>query len=283
MSSQKKTSFLRFSAAAALAATVCFAGVPFFWLLLASLLPDSAIDRGVDFSAPMHFTLKNYGRAFEGDLAKQFWQYLWNTIRVSLCTGLTVAIFSFLGAFGLLHYRLRMRRHIQQAALWGYLLPPIILIFPYSALLSDLGWNGTLGGLYLANVAFCFPFGLWLMIGYLRALPPALYWTAANDGASWIGTLWHVIWPRALPGFAAVAMFSFILSWNDVVLSLVLSTNDTRTLAAGLKELILDADWSQYSTFAAASTLVALPALVAFGAVEHWVDRRIREESNASK
>ncbi len=98
----------------------------------------------------------------------------------------------------------------------------MILVFPYSRLLYLVGLNDTKTGLVLANIAFCFPFALWLMVQYFHAIPRDVDKAAAADGATWLRTLWHVMIPRALPGIAAVFAFSVILSWNDVALSLVL-------------------------------------------------------------
>ncbi len=102
---------------------------------------------------------------------------------------------------------------------------------------------------------------------------------AAADGARWDQALRYVLIPRALPGIAAVGMFTFILSWNDVVLSAVLARGDYRTIAAGVKESIFDTDQRSYSTFAAASLWVAMLAVIIFGLLQGVVDSRMRAEA----
>jgi multiple sugar transport system permease protein len=217
---------------------------------------------------------------------EKFWRYMVNTLIVGTATTAVVLVISVLGAFGLSRYRFHGRDFIKYSAIWGYLFPPIILVFPYASLLKGLCSlgnsvcsNGGYGGLILTNCAFCLPFGLWLMIQYFCAIPQEFDKAAAADGARWDQALWYVLIPRALPGIAAVGMFTFILSWNDVVLSAVLARGDYRTIAAGVKESIFDTDQRSYSTFAAASLGVAMLAIIIFGLLQSVVDSRMRAEA----
>lgn len=267
---------------ASLVGILAFSFVPYLSLLVGSLLPNASTDRGIGATWPTGWTLANHFELLGGEYHR-YWQYLINTVIVSNATAVLVLCLSILGAFGLTRYELRGRKFFEQAVYWGYLFPPIVLVFPYAVLLQSFGLNGTKLGLILANVAFCFPFGLWLMIRYLMAVPKELDRTAAADGACWWQTLWYVIIRRALPGIGAIFVFSFILSWNDVALSLVLGTGDTKTLAAGVKESILDVEESRYSTFAAASLWVATLAAVIFGLLQAWIDSQLRAEAEEMK
>jgi ABC-type glycerol-3-phosphate transport system permease component len=209
-----------------------------------------------------------------------FFTQLLNTAVISMITASIVILIALPGSYVMTRYRFRGRNLIKLSAIGGYLFPPIVLVFPYATLLYSFGLNNTKAGLVLANIAFCFPFGLWLMIQYLYAIPRDVDKAAAADGATWAQALWHVITPRALPGIAAVAVFSIILSWNDVALSLVLvQDTNKRTIAAGVHESILRIEQTSYGTFAAASLGVAVFAVLAFGFIQAWIDRRLKAES----
>jgi multiple sugar transport system permease protein len=258
-----------------------FSVLPYLALILGSLLPNSMTDRGigVDTLLAHRWTLDNYH-----DLAdptyRIFFQQLWNTFIVSSVTSLMVVFLAVPGGYALTRYRFRARTLIKQSAIWGYLFPPIILVFPYARLLYLVGLNNTRMGLVLANVAFCFPFGLWLMVQYLHAVPRDVDKAAAADGANWAQALWHVIIPRAMPGIAAVAVFCIILSWNDVALSLVLvQDKNARTIAAGVQESILRTEQTSYGTFAAASLGIAAVAVIVFGLIQFRIDRALKEEA----
>jgi multiple sugar transport system permease protein len=258
-----------------------FSVLPYLALIAGSLLPNSITDRGigVDNVTAHRWTLDNY-RELGDPTYRIFFQQLLNTVLVSSVTSLMVVLLAIPGAYSLTRYRFRGRTLVRQSAIWGYLFPPIILVFPYARLLYLVGLNNTRVGLVLANVAFCFPFGLWLMVQYLHAVPREVDKAAAADGANWAQALWHVIIPRAMPGIAAVAVFSIILSWNDVALSLVLvQDKNARTIAAGVQESILRTEQTSYGTFAAASLGVAAVAVIVFGLIQFRIDRRLREEA----
>ena len=272
-------SFARLISAVVLLLILAFSVGPFAALIIGAIMPNQNLDRGVRFDWPLNLTLGNYSEFFRE--IDRYSLYLVNTLVVSLTTVGIVIIISVLAAYGITRYQFRGRTIIKQAALLGYLFPPVVLVFPYLAGLQAVSLNGTLTGLILANVAFCFPFALWLTVQYLDAVPLALDMSAAVDGASWFQTLQHVVARRALPGILAVAAFCFILSWNDVVLALVLAKPDTMTLAAGVNEDILSnaSDLNRYGTFSAGSVIIAGLAVALFGGLQLYTDRRLRIEA----
>lgn len=282
-----KTSLTRLFTTLIVSTVILFNVIPFLFLAVGSLLPDLKTDRGIELGSlnPWTWTLESYRQLHAGMLDK-FLQYLWNTLVVSSVTTATVLLLSVPGAYGLSRYRFHGRGVLRYSALWGYLFPPVVLVFPYASLLKipcslgrSLCSDGGFGGLILANCAFCLPFGIWLMVQYFCAVPQEFDKAGAADGAKWYQILIYILIPRALPGIAAVAMFTFILSWNDVVLSAVLAKPDHRTIAAGVKESIFDTDQRSYSTFAAASLWVAGLAVFVFGFIQVMVDRQMRAEA----
>lgn len=261
---------------------VLFSIGPYCALLVGSLLPNSMTDRGISPSDVSRdaVSLSNY-KELTDPTYQVFRTQLQNTIVISILTGMFIIALVVPAGYVLTRYRFRARDWIMQSAIWGYLFPPMVLVFPYARLLYFAGLNNTRKGLVLANLAFCFPFALWLMVQYFHAIPRQFDKAAAADGASWISTLWYVMIPRALPGIAAVFSFSVILSWNDVALSLVL-VNDSqlRTIAAGVEESVLHAQQqTNYGTFAAASIFMALCSVAGFGFIQLWLDRRLRLEA----
>lgn len=276
---KKKVPYLKILVGIGFFFILVFNVFPYLALILGSLLPNSKIDRGVSLQLLDSINIKNFSNL--GGSLLNYWPYLKNSLYVSLSTAFLVLLSSFCGAYGVTRYRFRGRRLLQHSAFLGYLLPPILLVIPYMVILRIFDIYGTLLGLVIANVAFCFPFGFWLMIQYFEHIPTDFDKTAAIDGANWYQALIYVLLPRAIPGASAVAMFSFILSWNDVALSHFLISDQTnKPLAVGFKENILDiAPQSSYGSFAAVSLIFASMAIVIFGLIQHYVDSSIRNEA----
>jgi multiple sugar transport system permease protein len=259
----------------------CFALMPYVMLFLGALLPDSLTDNGIGsrYLLEGKWTLKNHYNFFQGDY-KRYSRLFFNTLVVSMCATCIVLTCSILGALGLTRLRSRYAESLEAALLLAYLFPPVALVFPYADILRMVDLNGSVFGLVLINAAFCLPFGFWLMARFARAIPFDYDRAAAADGADWWQTVLYVLLPRLSPGVVAVGIFCFVLCWNDVVFSLVLGTSETRTLAAGVKEAILDTEVrSSYSSFAAASLWVAVPLAFIFAVLQSWADDRFLRES----
>jgi ABC-type glycerol-3-phosphate transport system permease component len=125
-------------------------------------------------------------------------------------------------------------------------------------------------GLVILQSTYGVPFGIWLMRGFFEGIPLGIEESAMVDGCSKLGALWRVVLPLSLPGLAAVAIFVFILSWSDLLFSLIfINTASLRTLQPGLLGyLTLSADFAQLM---AASTLILIPVAVMFMSMERYL------------
>lgn len=254
---------------------VTFNIIPYLWLIIGSLLPNSETDRGISVPPINKVTTINF---LEEVNYHDVMIHLQNTIAVSFFSSLIVVASCALAGYGLTRFSRRLLPFSWFFVIGGYLLSPVILVIPYAVLLGTIGLSGSISGLVLANTAFCFPFGFFLMLSYMDSVSRKFDQTASADGAGWWQTFLYVILPRAWPGLAAVGMFSFILSWNDVALATVLTNTESKTLIVWLKEQILEVEQTQYGSFAAATIGVAFLAILIFGFVEASIDKSIRKE-----
>jgi ABC-type glycerol-3-phosphate transport system permease component len=204
--------------------------------------------------------------------------YFSNTLLISAGTVAVCLVMSVGGALVASRSSFRWSHGLRQISLWGYVIPPIVLIFPYGHLLSSVGLQGTRIGLLLAHIAFCMPLSLWLMTQYFDAIP--LQWdrTAEADGLSCATTLKSVLLPRAVTGIAAVATFVAVLSWNDVILAYVLASERTKTLGIGIQEAFPNETLSSNSTAAAATLLASIPLVLGVLVTYAYVVRQMRRE-----
>jgi len=260
---------------------IMFCIVPFGFLLLGSFLPSGMLDRGIGCVCATSWTFQNYRQLFSLNYG-EYGLHLGITVIVSLAAAVLVLSLCIPGAYAITRFVLPVEKPLRGIALWGYLFPPVLLVIPYSKMARLIGSHGTpaLAVLILANVALCLPFGLWLMTQYFEAVPMEYDHSAAVDGAGHFRTLISVLVPRALPGISAVAIFTFILSWNDVLLSLYLVPGHLRTLASYADERVFKAgnDQSQYGEFAVASVIIAGTAIFVLGWALSSIDRWLCKE-----
>lgn len=135
-----------------------------------------------------------------------------------LATSASLAIGS-LAAYGLVRGTLRWRRIIELVLLAPLLLPLIVWSIALLQIYAWLGLSGTFGGLVLAHATVALPFTVRIMLASFAGLDPTLEDAAASLGAPPARVLHRVILPLAMPGLIVSAAFSFLVSFNDVIVS----------------------------------------------------------------
>jgi len=131
----------------------------------------------------------------------------------------------------------------------------------------------TLAGLTVVHVTFVMPFALWMLRGYVRAVPRELEEAAAVDGAGRLRALAAVVAPLLAPGVVATLLFSFISSWNEFMFALViLKDPEVETLPLTLVRFVGPEGVARLGPLAAASLLATVPSLVFFAIIQ----RRLR-------
>lgn len=113
-------------------------------------------------------------------------------------------------------------------------IPPVIVIIPLFVAFRAAGLLDTRLALIVANMSFVVPYSIWMIKGFIDAIPPDMEEAAQLDGASRLRVIWDVVVPMALPGIATAAIFAFVVAWNEFFYALVLTRQEATTLQVGL-------------------------------------------------
>jgi multiple sugar transport system permease protein len=109
------------------------------------------------------------------------------------------------------------------------------------------------------------PFCTWIMIGYFSSIPKELDEAALIDGASWIGILWRIFIPVALPGIIAATIFAFTVSWGAFLYPLAyLYTSDQMVLTVGIVSDLIRGDVFQWGKIMAGCVIAAAPPIIIY-------------------
>ncbi|HEY0418422.1 MAG TPA: carbohydrate ABC transporter permease, partial [Acetobacteraceae bacterium] len=134
-----------------------------------------------------------------------------------------------------------------------------------------LGLIDSLAGLVLAYLTFTVPFSTWMLIGYLRTIPPELDEAARIDGAGRLQVLLRVLVPIAAPGLCIVGLFAFTQAWNEFLYALIyVYTDSARTLTSGLVGLMMGDVFIWGQLMAAASIAIA-PVLLIYVIAQRYL------------
>ncbi|MEV3968646.1 carbohydrate ABC transporter permease [Streptomyces sp. NPDC050698] len=253
----------------ALLAYLVFLAFPFLWLLSTAFKPPRELGALHPFWVPDDPTLANFRQAFDE-------QPLLHAALNSLVAALAAAVIAVLIATPMAYVTARRRTRLAKAVTgWvvvSQAFPFVLLIIPLFLVLKNLRLINSLPGLVLVYVVWALPFALWMLAGYVRAVPPELEEAAAVDGAGRVRTLVSVTAPLLAPGIVATALFAFITAWNEFFFALVLlKTPQKQTLPVVLTHFIGAEGVADLGPLAAAACLATLPSLVVFALIQRRI------------
>ena len=140
-------------------------------------------------------------------------------------------------------------------------IPPVIVIIPLFIAFRSAGLLDTRLALIIANMSFVVPYSIWMIKGFIDAIPTDMEEAAQIDGASRLRAIWDVVVPMAVPGIATAAIFAFVVSWNEFFYALVLSRQEAVTLQVGLMGARTERG-DAWEIMAAMGLVIILPMLV---------------------
>jgi multiple sugar transport system permease protein len=151
---------------------------------------------------------------------------LFNTIALATIGTFGTVLSCTLVAYGFARFRFPGRQALFTLLIATIFLPAAVTLIPTYTIFYNLGWVGTwlplLVPAFLANA-----YDVFLLRQYFLTIPRDLDEAAAIDGAGPLRTLWSVVLPQAWPALVAVAIFTFVYTWNDFFGPLIyLSTSE---------------------------------------------------------
>lgn len=139
-----------------------------------------------------------------------------------------------LAAYAFSRYEFRLKKTIFLTVIASQFLPGAVVVLPYFLMFKKLGLLDTRTALILINLSIVLPYAIWMIKGFIDAVPIEIEESALVDGAPRWRVLAEIVVPAAIPGIITAAIFSFTLTWNEFLFALILSKQDALTLPIGL-------------------------------------------------
>lgn len=241
---------------------------PVYWMVSSSFKTGVNLQRIVPQWFPAPFTTASYTRAFE---QPRFLGSLLNSLIVVTGTALASLVIGFLAALALGRMNFRGRKALVVLVITIQIMPIEGLIIPMYLMLNKYGLTDSAWGLMLAYLSFVLPFTVWMLRGFIAAVPVDLEEAALVDGCTRGQAFRRIILPLAAPGLVATTVFAVIQAWNEYLFAYVLlKQNSKQTITVWLDTFITTkgVDWG---ALMAASTVVALPIVLLFAVIQRKV------------
>lgn len=233
---------------------------PMFWLINNSFKPSGeVISRS--FSLAGSFDLINYNTAVERiNILKAYY----NSLIISGSVVLLVMILAGLSAYVMARYKFPLKGVIYTALVGSILFPVFSTVVPVFTMLSKMGLVSTHLGLILPQTAGNLPFAILILSAYMATIPVTLEEASYMDGCSTWQRFAKIIVPIARPSFATVGIFTFLWSYNDLFMSLVILRKRESYPICVLLSQISSIYGTDFGLMAAAVTMTVVPVMIIY-------------------
>lgn len=244
--------------------------VPITSLVIGAIQTERSLISSTRSVIPKEVTLQNFLTLIKGDTSdgrfpaqvKEFPAAFGRSAVVAISTAMITVFFGSLSAYSLARLRYRWKNPYSIIVLATRMVPVITLIIPLYLALRSLGWLNTIRGLIVTETSFLLPLTIWMLRSYFESLPVELEEAARVDGTTRLGAFWRIVIPLSAPGLAATFVITFLLSWNEFLIPIIIgSSQKVWTLPMLLSTFISDYNL-QYSIVNAVALLATAPTVI---------------------
>lgn len=248
---------------------------PLYWIITGALKPPAVINAKTPQWFPTEVTTRNFDVLFSKRSAPLFQigpitgptvpaaiRWLLNTVFMAVAAMLLTCVTASMAGYALAKKRFTGRTILFSLIVAAMALPKQVVLLPLIREMSALGLYNTIWAVIFPTVGW--PFGVFLMKQFAEGIPGEMLEAARIDGASELRTFTTIVYPMVKPGVGALAIFTFISSWNDYFLQLImLSNNVNYTISLGIATMQAE-NTTDYGLIMAGAALAAIPIIIVF-------------------
>lgn len=248
--------------AALLAVALLFAVVPILWAILTSLKSPREVALYPPTFLPQNLTFENYWGAVLNN--GTYLHYLFNTALIVVAATVLCLFCSAHAAHAVARYRFRGSSLLMFAMFSTIMIPGVAVVIPLYMLSVDTGIYDTVLVLILVYSAWLTPTLVWLLRGFVIAIPAELEEAGRIDGYSRLGVFYRVTLPLMMPGLLAGSVLIFANIWNEFLLGYSLVQSETaRVIQVGIYANLTEVG-VQWGRLTAAAVAAMLPVLIVY-------------------
>ena len=218
---------------------------------------------------PRDPTLEHYRRLFE---ETKYPLWFANTFKIAVSNTFLSILLTLISAYIFSRFNFKFKKAGLMSMLVLQMFPGFVGMVAIYILLYRMGLLDTHLGLVLVYAAGQVPYNTWLLKGYFDTIPKSIDEAARVDGAGHLTTFLRIILPNTMPIVTFLGVTSFTAPWLDFIFPrLILRSEDKKTLALGLFEMIRGRSNDNFTMFAAGSILVAVPFVIIFAVNQKYL------------
>ena len=257
-----KSKLATFAKTALIALVVLINLYPLFWMLTASFKTPTEFVSNPAYALNEGFYLQNYVDAWtRGRMSIYFQNSLINT----LASLLFIIVLSVTASFALIKMDWKWRKVVDRYFAFGIMIPVATTLIPLFQIIRGIGWINTRTSLIAVYTASAISFSIYLIAGYLRALPSEIMEAAVIDGCGIYRLLSNIVVPLMKNAIITVLVIQFFFKWNDLLYSMTfVSKASLKTMQTGLLYFEDEFGTKNWGAIFASVSISVLPMLIMY-------------------
>ena len=237
---------------------------PVYFMVALSVMEPSEFFRPHPAYFPTKFTTQWWERVLASET---LYPAFTKSLIVATVTTVIAVLISVPGAYAISRMAPNIKYFLILSLFFTRMYPEIGIALPIAVLFLRMGLYESVVGLVLAHLILVLPVCAWILVGAFETIPRDLEEAASVDGASRLGTLWRVVIPLAAPGIAVAAIFTWLLSWDEVTYARFLTLLHP-TLPIQILGIIGRSGPTVVATWA---TIVTIPVVIITYLMQKWL------------
>ena len=247
---------------------------PFYMMLVTSFKTQIALlvnplDFSINFGQDIKDLFKSYFVIFK---SYKFGKYIVTSTIVSVGTVIITLLFAIPAAYAVARLNFFGKTFLSTSILIIYMFPAIVLVIPLYTIFSQLGLRNSIEGLLIVYTATTLPVAIYMLQGYFKSIPKELEEAAILDKLSWFGIIIKIIIPLSIPAISSVALYVFMIAWNEFLLALML-LHDAAIFSLTRGVASLNSSEVPRQHLMAGAVISTLPILILFLALERFMTK----------
>ncbi len=245
---------------------------PLYWIVTGMFKTPAAINSPTPQWFPQEWTLRNIKELFSRRSAPLFGnipikvpgavRWMINTVFMAVMAMVLTCVTAAMAGYALAKKRFFGRGLLFSLIVAAMALPKQVILVPLVREISALGLYDNIWAVIFPTVGW--PFGVFLMKQFSEGIPGEMLEAARIDGASELRTFTSVVTPLIKPGIGALAIFTFINSWNDYFMQLIMLTSSSKlTISLGIATMQAE-NSTDFGLIMAGAALAAIPIIIVF-------------------
>ena len=240
---------------------------PIYWMVVTSFKTEKETFERTTL-LPETATVEHYIEFFTNEMWRDSY---FNSIGYVLINVVITLAAAIPGAYAFSRWKFRGNNHLFFWLLTNRMAPASVFVLPFTEMYFTFHLFDTLLGVGLAHCLFNIPLAVWILEGFMSAIPREIDETAYIDGYSFFRFFRKIFFPLIAPGIGVAAFFAFTFSWVEAIIAKSLTSSEFQPMVVTIKSAIWAIEGTRWAFMSAVTVMMIIPGVLVVYFVRNYM------------